>query len=160
MSQDHYRLSMSIYGFRQRVACYVTRVGADGRELLVFEHVDDDPTDPSGVQVPAGGMKRFESIQDASHRELEEETGLRGATYVDQLGGVELGLDEPGGPSMTTFVHLRAPDDGEARWEHIVHGDDNDGDLGMRFACRWEPLPLNVELAAGQDAFLHKLPQH
>jgi len=151
---------MSIYGFHQRVACYVTRVGAEGRELLVFEHVDDDPTDPSGVQVPAGGMKRFESIQDAAHRELEEETGLMGATFVGQLGGVEAGLDEPGGPSMTTFVHLWAPDDVEARWDHVVHGDDNDADLGMRYECRWEPLPLKVKLAAGQDAFLHKVPAH
>ncbi len=149
---------MSIYGFRQRVTCYVTRQGVEGVELLVFEHVDDDPADPSGVQVPSGGMMRFESIQDAAHRELEEETGLMGMTYVDQLGGVEVGLDEPGGPSMTTFVHLRAPDDGEAHWEHVVHGKDNDA--GMRFTCRWEPLPLKMELAAGQGAFLHKLPTH
>jgi len=151
---------MSIYGFSQRVVCYVTREGADGRELLVFEHADDDPADLSGVQVPAGGMKRFEPVQDAAHREVEEETGLMGLIFVGQLGGVELSLDEPGGPSMTTFVHLRAPDDGERQWEHVVHGDDNDGDVGMRFVCRWEPLPLQVELAGGQDAFLHKVPRH
>lgn len=150
---------MSIYGFSQRVTCYVTRQGVEGRELLVFEHVDDDPTDPSGMQVPSGGMKRFESIQDAAHREVEEETGLMGLTYVDQLGGHELGLDDPGGPSVTTFVHLRAPDDGEHQWEHVVNGDDDDGDHGMRFACRWEPLPLDRELAVGQAEFLHLLPQ-
>ncbi|MEJ7741975.1 MAG: NUDIX domain-containing protein [Nocardioidaceae bacterium] len=155
-----YGLTMSIYGFRQRVTCYVTRQGVEGVELLVFEHIHDDPADPSGVQVPGGGMMRFESIQDAAHREVEEETGLRGITYVGQLGAQELGLDEPGGPSVTTFVHVRAPDDGERHWEHVVHGDDNDGDVGMRFTCRWEPLPLKMELAAGQGAFLHKLPTH
>lgn len=151
---------MSIYGFHQKVICYVTREGAEGRELLVFEHVEDDPAAPSGVQVPAGGMKRFESVRDAAHREVEEETGLMGVTFANQLGGVELGLDEPGGPSMTNFVHLLGPDDGEAQWEHVVHGDDNDSDLGMRFSCRWEPLPLKVPLAVGQDAFLHKVPTH
>lgn len=143
---------MSIYDYRRRVACYVTRTTEVGEELLVFEHADDDPDDPAGVQVPAGGMLPFEGIEEAAHREIEEETGLTGLAFVGQLGGVELGIDEPGGPSMTTYVHLTAPTGGAAAWRHIVGGDGEDA--GLAFDCRWEPLPLQVGLAGGQDAFL------
>lgn len=146
---------MPIYGFLQRVVCYVTRSTERGDELLVFEHVDDDPADPSGVQVPAGSMLPFESVQDAALREVEEETGLRGLTYVDQVGAVELGLDDEGGPSMTNFVRLTAPADGEPAWEHVVTGDGEDA--GMGFSCRWEAIPLSSELAGGQSAFVDRL---
>jgi 8-oxo-dGTP pyrophosphatase MutT (NUDIX family) len=134
------------------VACYVTRTTEAGEELLVFEHTEVDPGDASGIQVPAGGMLPFEGIEDAAAREVEEETGLAGLTFVEQVGGVELGLHDPGGPSMTTYVHLTAPSDGPASWEHLVGGGGDDA--GMRFACRWEHLPLAIELAGGQDAFL------
>lgn len=175
---------MSIYGVRRRVACYVTRTADSGRELLVFDHVDDDPEDASGVQIPAGEMLPFEGIEDAALRETEEETGLTGLTIVAQLGGQERGLDDPGGPSMTTYVHLQAPDGGPDAWTHTVTspapGDSSapepsaDGadattppaqessaaeraDAGMVFACRWEPLPLSVELARDQAGFLYNL---
>jgi 8-oxo-dGTP pyrophosphatase MutT (NUDIX family) len=143
---------MPIYGMRRRVACYVTRTSETGEELLVFEHADDDPADPSGVQIPAGGMLPFEGIVEAAVREVNEETGLDDLTFVEQLGGVELGLSEPGGPSMTTYVHLTAPSDGHATWEHTVGGDGEDA--GMSFLCRWEPLPLAIQLAGGQDVYL------
>jgi 8-oxo-dGTP pyrophosphatase MutT (NUDIX family) len=143
---------MPIYGMRRRVACYVTRTTEAGEELLVFEHTDDDPADPSGIQIPAGGMLPFEGIEEAAVREVNEETGLEDLSYAGQLGGVELGLDDPGGPSMTTYVHLTAAADGPTAWQHAVSGDGEDA--GMTFACRWEPLPLAIELAGGQDAFL------
>ncbi len=159
---------MSIYGVRRRVACYVTRGTEGGRELLVFDHVDDDPDDPSGVQVPAGGMLPFEGIEDAALREAEEETGLTGLTFVAQLGGQERGLDDPGGPSMTTYVHLQAPDGVPDAWTHTVttsvtadsstpESSAEHADGGMQFDCRWEPLPLTVELAGDQAEFLDAL---
>ncbi len=147
---------MTTYALRQRVACYVTRTTERGEELLVFDHRDDQPDDPSGTQVPAGGMGRFEAIIDAAAREVEEETGIVDTTYVGQVGFVELGLDEPGGPSMTTYVHLRTPSDGPDAWEHTVGGDGEDG--GLVFLCRWEPLPLGLELAGGQGRFLDAVP--
>lgn len=137
------------------MACYVLRASEQGPELLVFEHVDDDAASPSGIQVPAGAMLPFESIDDAALREVNEETGLIGLTYTSQLGGVEVAFDSVGGPSMTTFVQLTAPNDGRQSWQHQVTGDGEDA--GMTFACRWEPLPLGVALADGQDAFLPKL---
>src|SRR4051794_32092713 len=73
-----YGVRMPIYGYRRRVACYVTRVGEAGSELLVFDHVDDDPDNPPGTQIPAGGMLPFEGIEAAAAREAAEETGLSG----------------------------------------------------------------------------------
>lgn len=150
---------MTIYGVRRRVACYVTRSTEQGGELLVFDHVDDDPEDPSGTQIPAGGMGTFEALTGAAFREVQEETGLSGLQFVGQVGAVELGLDEPGGPSMTTYVQLAAPDtskaDGPREWEHAVTGYDTDA--GLVFRCRWEPLPLSVELAGDQGRFLSAL---
>ena len=144
---------MPIYGVRRRVACYITRDGGDGLELLVLDHAeDDDPDQPSGTQIPAGGMLPFEGIEDAAAREAAEETGLTGLTFVDQLGGTEVALGEPGGPSVTTYVHLSAGPESPASWEHQVTGEG--GDAGMTFVCRWEPLPLGFELAGGQGVYL------
>jgi 8-oxo-dGTP pyrophosphatase MutT (NUDIX family) len=145
-------VAVTTYGVRQRVACYVTRSTERGAELLVFDHRDDDPDDPSGTQIPAGGMRRFEAITDAAAREIDEETGLADTTFVAQVGFVELGLHEAGGPSMTTYVHVTAPGGGPDEWEHQVGGDGEDA--GMVFRCRWEPLPLGFELAGGQGQFV------
>jgi 8-oxo-dGTP pyrophosphatase MutT (NUDIX family) len=143
---------MSIYGFRRRVACYVTRTTDSGVELLVFDHAENDSDEPSGTQVPAGGMLPFEGIEDAAAREAHEEVGLTGLGFAAQLGGVEIALGEPGGPSVTTYVHLTAPAGGPSSWDHVVTGDGEDA--GMTFRCRWEPLPLGFELAAGQGVYL------
>jgi 8-oxo-dGTP pyrophosphatase MutT (NUDIX family) len=146
---------MTIYGLRQRVACYVTRKAEHGRELLVFEQLDDDPDSPSGIQIPAGGMERFESVDVAALREVEEESGLTDVSFDRQLGAVERGVGDEGGPSITTYVHLTTSTAGEAGWEHRVTGDGLD--TGMRFALRWEPLPLAIELAGGQSAYLDQV---
>ena len=146
---------MTTYAVRQRVACYVTRSTGAGPQLLVFDHRDDDLDEPSGTQIPAGGMLPFEALVDAALRETGEETGLGDLTFVGQVGFIELGLDDPGGPSMTTYVHLVAADDGPDSWEHTVIGVGDDA--GMVFSCRWERLPLAVDLAGSQGQFLEAL---
>jgi 8-oxo-dGTP pyrophosphatase MutT (NUDIX family) len=148
---------VTIYAIQRRVGCYVTR-SCDGiRELLVLDHVNDDPSQPSGVQVPAGGMVSFESLEAAALREIEEECGLTGLTFSGQLGTVELGLHDPGGPALTTYVHLEAPASTGRAWRHEVSGDGSDS--GKTCCCRWEPLPLTFSLAAGHGAFLDRLTQ-
>ena len=143
---------MTIYAVRRRVVCYVTRTTEAGEQLLVFDHADDDPQSPSGTQVPAGGMLPYEALADAARRETVEETGLEDVSYVGQVGAVELGLDDAGGPSMTNFVHLQASSDGPDSWEHTVSGDGED--TGLVFRCRWQLLPLPFDLAGGQGEFL------
>jgi 8-oxo-dGTP pyrophosphatase MutT (NUDIX family) len=148
-------MAMTIYGVRRRVVCYVTR-GANGdRDLLVLERADDDPSDPLGVQVPAGEMIAFETLDAAAVREVEQETGLTRLGFERQLGAVERGLRDAGGPSITMYVHLTAADDNSTSWQHLGSGDGAAN--GMRFSCRWEPLPLNVELAPDQDAYLDQI---
>lgn len=146
---------MTIYGVRRRVACYVTRTGPNGAELLVFEHAGDDPADPSGIQIPAGGLLPFEAIDQAAQREVEEESGLTNVTFRRQLGAVELGLNDEGGPSVTTFVHLAAPGGGPSTWTHTVTGQGDDN--ALTFVWRWEAYPPSFELAAGQGAYLGSL---
>ncbi|MEJ7707890.1 MAG: hypothetical protein WKF82_11840 [Nocardioidaceae bacterium] len=63
-------------------------------------------------------MLRFEGIEAAALRVVEALSGLSDLAYRNQLGGVELGLDEPGGPSMTTFVHLTASGGWASSWGH------------------------------------------
>lgn len=147
-----YGRGMTIYGIRRRVACYVTRDTGAGTELLVFDHADDDPAEPSGTQIPAGGMAPFEALVDAALRETAEETGLDGLTFVGQVGAVELGLHDPGGPAMTTFVHVTARSGGDTAWDHAVTGEG--ADAGLVFRCRWESLPLSFELVGDQGRFL------
>lgn len=143
---------MTIYAVRRRVVCYVTRTTEAGEQLLVFDHAEDDPQSPSGTQVPAGGMLPYEALADAARRETAEETGLVDVSYVGQVGAVELGLHDAGGPSMTNFVHLQAASDGPDSWEHTVSGDGED--RGLVFRCRWQLLPLPFGLAGGQGEFL------
>lgn len=59
---------------RVRTAAYVTREGAGGLEVLVFDHRDHPE---AGTQVPAGGVEPGEVLADAVVREVAEETGLR-----------------------------------------------------------------------------------
>jgi 8-oxo-dGTP pyrophosphatase MutT (NUDIX family) len=146
---------MPIYGVRRRVACYVTRATDSRVELLVFDHADDDPDEPSGTQIPAGGMLPFEGIEDAAAREVAEEVGLTGLTFVAQLGGIEIPLGEAGGPSVTTYVHLTAAPGGPSSWEHHVTGDREDA--GMTFRCRWASMPLDFELAGSGAAYIDAL---
>ncbi|MBA2558942.1 MAG: NUDIX domain-containing protein [Propionibacteriales bacterium] len=146
---------MTIYGLRRSVACYVTRTTDRGDELLVFEYLPDNASGPSGVHIPTGEMARFEAIEDAARREVEHSAGVTELSFERQLGAFELGLRDAGGPSVTTFVHLTARNDGEASWQHTVAADDEGS--ASTIAWRWEPLPLTCDLAPNQDLYLDQL---
>jgi 8-oxo-dGTP pyrophosphatase MutT (NUDIX family) len=143
---------VTIYAIRRRVVCYVTRSAGAGLELLVLGHAGDEP---AGTQVPAGDMLPFESVDAAALREVREQCGLVDLIFKHQLGAVELGLQEPEGPSLTTYAALGGPVDGPQAWPHEVSGDGPDA--GMTFYCRWELLPLGHELARGQGVYLDRL---
>ncbi|MBW8485726.1 NUDIX hydrolase [Actinomadura parmotrematis] len=133
---------------RARVAAYVVRNGA-APGLLVFEHVG---MPQAGLQVPAGGVRPGEAPADAVRREVEEETGLRGAVLVRELAVDERPHPVTGRPRRTAFFHLQAPSGTPDAWEHTAGGDG--ADAGMIFACRFAPLPLDRPLADGQDRWL------
>jgi len=67
----------------EKVTAFVTREGANGRELLVFHHPH------AGIQVPAGTVEPNETPELAVRREVEEETGLISVTIAAYLGRAE-----------------------------------------------------------------------
>ncbi|MFG2106652.1 NUDIX hydrolase [Micromonospora chersina] len=137
---------------RLRVAAYVLRRTPEGPELLVFDHVDFPE---AGTQVPAGGMEPGETPTQAAVREVAEETGLTGVEAVAELGVSEWPHPVTGRARRTTYVQLRATGGTAADWAHRVAGDGEDG--GLRFACRFVPLPLAGRLADHQDEFLDRI---
>ncbi len=66
--------------FLPKVTAFVTRSGADGRQLLLFHH----PT--AGIQIPAGTVEEGESPEAAVLREVAEETGLTEVRLVGCIG--------------------------------------------------------------------------
>ncbi|MEU3057378.1 NUDIX hydrolase [Streptomyces griseus] len=134
-----------------RVAAYVIR-RHPSPALLVFDHLDFPE---AGTQVPAGGIAPGEDPERAVLREVAEETGLTGARVVRRIAVDGRAHPETGQPRLTTFLLLDAPPDGPSAWEHRVGGDG--GDAGMRFACRFAPLPLERPLADVQDVWLGRV---
>ncbi len=137
---------------RIRVAAYVIRHGATGPQLLVIDHVD---LPSAGTQVPVGGVAAGESTYAAVLRELAEETGLIDVRVVTELGTDDRPHPVSGLPRRTTYLHVEAPTGTPDEWVHHVTG--RGPDTGLRFACRFVPLPLGARLADHQDVFLGKI---
>ncbi|WP_446215907.1 NUDIX hydrolase [Micromonospora sp. IBHARD004] len=136
---------------RSRVAAYVIRRTPDP-ELLVFDHVDFPEAD---TQVPAGGIEPGETTAEAAVREVAEETGLTCVEMVAELGVSERPHPETGRARRTTYVQLSAAGGPVGEWTHQVAGSGEDD--GLRFACRFAPLPLAARLADHQDEFLGRI---
>ncbi|MFB6977513.1 NUDIX hydrolase [Streptomyces scopuliridis] len=136
---------------RIRVAAYVIRHRAVP-ELLVFDHIG---MPEAGTQVPAGGVKSGEGLEEAVLREVTEETGLLTATVVGQIAVEDKPHPDTGQPRRTGFFHLQAPADTANEWEHHVHG--NGDDAGLTFTCRFLSLPLKQPLADDQDSWLGRI---
>jgi ADP-ribose pyrophosphatase YjhB (NUDIX family) len=133
---------------RIRVAAYVIRNRAVP-EVLVFDHIG---MPEAGTQVPAGGVKSGEELEEAVLREVAEETGLLTAAVVRQIAVESKPHPDTGQPRRTTFFFLQASAETRDAWKHHVKGDGED--VGLTFACRFLPLPLEQPLADDQDAWL------
>jgi ADP-ribose pyrophosphatase YjhB (NUDIX family) len=133
---------------RIRVAAYVIRNRAVS-EVLVFDHIG---MPEAGTQVPAGGVKSGEELEEAVLREVAEETGLLTAAVVRQIAVESKPHPDTGQPRRTTFFFLQASAETRDAWKHHVKGDGED--VGLTFACRFLPLPLEQPLADDQDAWL------
>lgn len=59
--------------YRVRAAAYVIRGESGAQEVLVFDHVHYPE---AGTQVPGGGVDPGETLDEATRREVLEETGL------------------------------------------------------------------------------------
>lgn len=118
---------------------FVLREGAEGQELLVFEHAG---MPEAGLQVPGGTVEPRETPLQAVAREVLEESGL-------PLGGWEPAATfEVNGQDWRCFVTTPAmvlPDS----WRCEPLGPERA--QGLRFEYRWTPLEGGDELAGAQE---------
>ena len=137
-----------------KVLAYITRLAATGkRELLVFDHRDDPD---AGTQVPAGTVDEGESIEDALHREIEEETGLQGCIIASKLAVYDWQHPISGNTHERHVYHLAAPEGTSDTWAWIeTDGGQKPEHEGYLFLFRWVPLDEEMDLAGNQGAFLH-----
>lgn len=89
---------------RIRVAAYIIRYRS-APELLVFDHVG---MPEAGSQVPAGGVRPDESLEQAVLREVIEETGLTGLSIIGPIAVDNRPRADTGQPRRTTFFQLTA----------------------------------------------------
>ncbi|MFE5739182.1 NUDIX hydrolase [Streptomyces celluloflavus] len=133
---------------RIRVTAYVIRHCANP-QVLVFDHIG---MPKAGTQVPAGGVKSGEGMEEAVLREVAEETGLLTAAVVRKIAVEDKPHPDTGQPRRTSFFFLQASADTSDAWDHQVNGKGDDA--GLTFAYRFLPLPLEQPLADDQDAWL------
>lgn len=115
----------------------------------MFDHIG---MPEAGTQVPAGGAKSGERLEEAVLREVAEETGLLTATVVRQIAVEDKPHPDTGQPRRTSFFFLQAPADTYDAWDHQVNSDGDDSKPHL--ACQFLPLPLEQPLADDQDAWL------
>jgi ADP-ribose pyrophosphatase YjhB (NUDIX family) len=128
---------------RVGVAAYIIRRTARGTyQLLLFTHPD---CEEAPVQVPAGGMDAGETLEQALHREIWEESGLTELAFIRKLGISETCWIQPRKLiSQRHYFLLEAAFDTPDEWQHQVQGDGIDA--GMIFSYFWQDcdraLPL------------------
>lgn len=140
-----------MYQPRIRVAAYVIR-HRTAPELLVFDHVG---MPQAGTQVPAGGVRAGEALEQAVLREVVEETGLHTVSLVGRIAVENKPHPDTRHLRRTTYFHLQAPATTADAWNHTVRSDGDDA--GLTFACHFRPLPLQQPLADDQDTWLGRI---
>jgi 8-oxo-dGTP pyrophosphatase MutT (NUDIX family) len=136
-----------------RVAAFILRQNpAQHYELLMFKSLDRET---EGIQLPGGGVDPGESLEEALHREIHEETGLTQVSLIRKLGTFERCWLDTGNTSRRHCFLLQTRDTTPDEWIHIVHG--NGSDAGMRFAYFWHRPPLKVHLSHDWRYFLSPL---
>jgi len=134
---------------RRRVVAYITREGENGRELLVFEHLQYPEI---GIQVPAGRLDPGEELEPALLREIAEESGLENVRVLRALEDFEEHYESR---YENHGFHLVADEDLPDEWDHVVYGDGDDA--GLTFRYRWVPIEPELHLFERPQPLLKKL---
>jgi ADP-ribose pyrophosphatase YjhB (NUDIX family) len=135
---------------RRRVVAYVTRDRAGRTELLTIE-AEKYPEE--GVQVPAGRIDYWETLEEGLLRELAEETGVTGVRVMRELPDFECTYETY---YENHAFHLVADEETPQTWEHHIRGEGVDA--GLVHLCRWVPLSRELELWNEGDPMLRHLP--
>ena len=136
---------------RNRVFIYITR----GAELLVLDYADCSYLEP---QIPGGTIEPGESLEAATIREAEEETGLTDLRVISFLGSFEKDLRAIGRDEVIQawFFHLEAGGSAPERWKH-TEVDAHDGSDPIAFELYWVPVEAIPKLGGIDGAMLPKL---
>lgn len=118
-----------------KVLAYITRGEGSEHKILVFRHLD---LPEAGVQVVGGTVDAGEDMVAALHREIEEESGLKGLQLVREVGSVQRFSPYHQEWQERHFFHLVAGPDVPSTWEHRVSAGERDDGLVFRF--EWWPL--------------------
>ena len=128
-------------------AC-VIREGAEGPELLVFDHPR------AGTQIPKGTLEEGESHQVGVLRELAEETGVTDVEILRSVGTWDrmatVGSQQE--KHKWEVFELRPTADLEDEWIHAAEGSEIERGLALR--CHWLKLDL-FALEAMHPVFGH-----
>jgi 8-oxo-dGTP pyrophosphatase MutT (NUDIX family) len=133
-----------------RVAAFILRRNQNSLyELLMFRPLDGEC---QSIQLPGGGVDPGESLEEALHREIHEETGLTGLPIIRKLGVFERCWLDTGNNSRRHCFLLEASTATPDEWTHVVHG--NGSDAGLRFFYFWQRPELNFRLSHEWRYFL------
>lgn len=133
-----------------RVAAFILRQNRNCRyELLMFRPLDREK---DSIQLPGGGVDPGESLEQALHREIHEETGLTNLPIVRKLGVFERCWLDTGNTSRRHCFLLKTVSETPDEWIHVVHG--NGSDAGLRFFYFWHRPSLNFPLSHSWRYFL------
>lgn len=132
---------------KHKAFAYVVRTDRTPFELLV-----SDSPDETGLEVVRGKQELNEEIVETALREVEEEAGLSGCTFVRELGTLRWRAE------IQHFCLLRAPDGLPDTFTHIVNVP-GAGDHGQVFRYLWRPISpaLEAELVQGSGRYLEPL---
>jgi 8-oxo-dGTP pyrophosphatase MutT (NUDIX family) len=100
----------------EKVAVFITRGSAGGRQLLLFEHPY------AGIQIPVGTVDPGETPEQAALREAHEETRLTGFARLESLGHEDQILPEGFRAVIETTTVYVWPDPTSFDWVTFPRG--------------------------------------
>ena len=118
---------------KRKVTAFVLRARIDGMAELLVHSTAADPGLP--WRLPAGGVYRKETPEEALLRELMEETGLQHFVVVRELGRRRVSRGSMGTHIERRDFLLHVPPSTPDAWDHTVTG--KGGDAGQIFRFRW-----------------------
>jgi putative (di)nucleoside polyphosphate hydrolase len=131
---------------RRKVFVYVIRVGEATVDLLVFESLEEQ-----GYEVPKGSVEPGESLEETVHREVYEESGLKGLKVIKELGKTQWG------DQKQHFFLAEAPSGVADTFEYQVTGEGID--TGFWYLYCWLEIGRDLEdrLVQGSNRFVREL---
>jgi 8-oxo-dGTP pyrophosphatase MutT (NUDIX family) len=133
-------------------ACIIRRNQAGLYELLLFSHADLPEV---SVQIPGGSVEvGMETIEEAVHREVLEESGLRHLRMIRKIAEWRWPWPEKKVLIDRHVYLLEAPPETPDTWVHLVTGSGSDAQL--RFAYHWLRPSSEFRLGGGFDPYLNK----